>query len=210
MRKNGFTIIEVVVTFLLILGVTFFMLPINLETTKQAKLISKWSEKYSELQYMFSVIMAQKDGEIKERFLGADNTKDRNKVILNVIKPYLRITTEVNVPYKQYYMNKLDSEPLSLYDFENFYFTNSNEIVGLKLVNPDCQGKNVCALINFDLNGIETPNIWGKDIFGINVYKNSIEPIGYGIDQDILRYNCSNKGSGVYCSYYYLIGGKFD
>lgn len=210
MNKKGFTIIEVVVAFLIILGVTFFMLPINLETTRQAKLISHWNEKYSELEYTFSVMMAQKDGEIKEKFFVAHNDNDRKKIILNAIKPYLRITSKVNVPYKQHYMNKIDVDTLKLYDFDDFYFTNLNEIVGLKLVNPNCEGKGVCAIMNFDLNGDKAPNTWGRDIFGINILKDKIEPLGKGVDSDVLRYNCSNNGSGIYCSYYYLMGGNFD
>lgn len=210
MNKRAFTIIEVVMVFLLILGVTFFMMPLNIQTTKQAQFISQWNEKYSQLQYMFSVIIAQKDGEIKEKFAEANNDEDRKNIVLNAIKPYLRITSEVKTPYKQLYMNKSAGALLKVYDFNNFYYTSSGEIVGLKLINPNCDKDTVCAVINFDLNGEKTPNEWGRDIFGINVLKDSIEPLGKNLSPDVLKYDCSKKGSGVYCSYYYLIGGRFD
>lgn len=210
MHKNGFTIIEVVMAFLLILGVTFFMLPINLETTRQAKFISQWNEKFSQLEYTFSVIVAQKDGEIKEKLLGAHNNDDKTNIIIEAIKPYLRITSEVKTPYQLHYMNGKDEDTLKVYDFKDFYYTASNEIIGLKLVNPNCEKEEVCAMMAFDINGKKEPNTWGRDVFGINILKESIEPLGKNINQDVLKYNCSKHGSGIYCSYYYLIGGRFD
>lgn len=210
MRKAGFTIIEVVVVFLLILGVTFFMLPRSLNTTKHARLISKWTQEYSELEYMFSVIKAQQDGELKAKFSGAKDNNDRNGILLQAIKPYLRIKSKVESNYKQYYMNKEEVTSTGKYYFDNFYSTSSNEIVGLKWVNADCKGKEVCAIIAFDVNGLELPNRWGDDIFGVNILKNEIEPIGKGIEQDILRADCDDDSYGIYCSYYYLMGGRFD
>ena len=194
MQKNGFTIIEVVVVFLLILAVTFFVFPKSLDNTRQAKLISKWTQKYSELQYMFSVINAQQDGEIQEK----------------TIKSYLRITSKVPSNYKQYYMNKQVVPSNSEYYFNEFYLTGSGEIVGLKLINEKCKTNVVCAIITFDVNGLNPPNTWGYDVFGINVFKEKIEPLGKDINSDFLKLDCSKKGSGVYCSYYYLIGGRFD
>lgn len=208
--QKGFTIIEVVMVFLLILAVTFFILPKNLETTKHAKLISKWGEKYAGLEYMFSVINAQEDSEIKEKFHIINNTEGSKKVVLDSIKPYLRITSKVKVPYKIHCMNGSDKPSLGIYDFKDFYYTSLDEIVGLKLINPNCKKNEVCATISLDINGIQEPNIWGYDVFGINVFKNKIEPLGKGLDSNVLKYDCSKHGDGVYCSYYYLIGGKFD
>lgn len=210
MRKNGFTIIEVVVVFLLMLGIAFFILPKSLDNTKQAKLISKWADDYSNVEYMFSVIKAQRDGEIKERLLEAKGDKDRNEIILDAVKPYLRITDKVGSDYKQYYMNNLAVNPGGRYYFDTFYFTAVNEIVGLKWLKTDCQSGDVCAVMNFDVNGLSKPNIWGFDIFGINILKDGIEPIGKSIDPDVLKDDCAKGGFGVYCSYYYLVGGKFD
>lgn len=210
MSKRGFTIIEVVVVFLLMLGVVFLVLPKSLDTTRQARFISKWSEKLSELEYMFSVIKAQKDGEIKEQFNKTQNYNDEEKLLVETLKPYLRITSEVKTVYTPLFMDKTFATSGTQYYFDKFYFTSSNEILGIKLLNPDCENEEVCAIVLIDLNGIKPPNTWGYDVYGINVFPNKIEPFGKGIDPDILRRNCSRRGSGLYCSYYYLIGGRFD
>jgi len=211
MRKNGFTIIEVVVVFLLILGVTFLILPKSLDSTRQARFISKWTEKYSELEYMFSVIKAQKDSEIKEKLRDAKNNEDRNKAIIETIKPYLRIVSEVkSTDYKQYYMDKSLVKSPDKYYFGNFYKTADNDIVGLKWLKENCIDHDACAIMFFDLNGTAPPNTWGYDIFGIDFLNDKIQPFGKGIDSDTLKKNCSKYGYGIYCSYYYLMGGKFD
>lgn len=210
MRK-GFTIVEVAAVFLLILGVTFIVLPKSMETTKQAKFISEWTQKYSELEYMSSVIKAQKDSEINAEIKKAQTNDDRSEAILETIKPYLRITSELVEPkYKQFYMNKKLVKNEDKYYFNKLYKSSSDEIVGLKWLKEDCTDKDACAIMSFDVNGTKAPNTWGYDIFGINVLKNGIEPIGKNIDPDILKNDCSRSGYGVYCSYYYLIGGKFD
>jgi type II secretory pathway pseudopilin PulG len=210
MHKNGFTIIEVVVVFLLMLGVAFFILPKSLDNTKQARLISRWAENYSEVEYIFSVIKAQKDSEIREKLHEAKDNNVRKEIVLDVIKPYLRITSKVDSQYKQYYMNNLSVTPGGRYYFDTFYFASDNEIIGLKWVKEDCQGIDICAIMAFDVNGLDKPNIWGFDVFGINILKDNIEPIGKNIDPDVLKDDCAKGGFGVYCSYYYLIGGKFD
>jgi len=209
-RKNGFTIIEVVVVFLLILGVTFLILPKGLDNTRQARFISKWVEKYSDLQYMFSVINAQQDGEMKKEFGKKKDINSDGSSIPELFKPYLRISSDLNSKtYFQKYMNGETVKKDDKYYFNKFYLTNTNEIVSLKWTKNDC-AEEVCAIMEFDINGEELPNKWGYDIYGLNVSRNKIEPLGKGYDSDVLRSNCSKYGYGLYCSYYYLIGGKFD
>lgn len=209
-QKKAFTVVEVVFVFILILVVTFLILPKSLNNTKQAKFISKWSETYTQLEYMFSVIKAQQNGELEEKIKNAKDNEERKNILLETIKPYLRITTAIDTDYQQHYMNKSLVQESDNYYFANLYNTSSEEIVGLKWLKDDCGDKDVCAIINIDLNGNKSPNTWGYDIYGINLYKNKIEPIGKDMDMDTLKSNCSKNGYGIYCSYYYLIGGKFE
>lgn len=211
MRKNGFTIIEVVIVFLIILGVTFFVLPSSMNDTKQAGMIARWAEDYSQVEYIFSVIKAKNEDALFQKL---SKTKDNNlkaEIIIEMIKPYLRIKSGVeNSKYKQFYMDKRPVLSGDKYYIDNFYFTESNQIVGLKWFAKDCTRESACGFMTFDVNGIDVPNTWGKDIFGLDIYENRVEPFGKNEDVDTLRRSCSYGGSGLLCSYYYLIGGKFD
>lgn len=209
--KPAFTIIEVVVVFLLILGVTFFILPKSLNNTNQARLISKWSIKYSELEYMFSVIKTQQDSEITKEFNKPKNIEINSCNIPELFKPYLRIKSKLNNP--QYLQNYMNGTPVIIgeqYYFNKYYLSDSNEVISLKWTTKNCEDGLLCAIMAFDINGEELPNSWGYDIFGINVFKDRIEPMGKNEGSDVLRKDCSKNGLGVYCSNYYLIGGRFD
>lgn len=212
MKKNGFTIIEVVVVFFLILGVAFFILPMTLNNTKQARLISKWTSNYSELEYIFSVLKAQGNLHVFDDIKKAPNNFDRENMVLTVVKPYLRIKYGVPTSqYTAYFMNNLKVSKEDKYHFNNYYYTAAGEIIGLNWLSSECSDKKtVCGIMSMDINGLKGPNTWGQDVFGINIFSNRIEPIGKDMNIDVLRQNCSRSGQGTYCSYYYLIGGKFD
>jgi type II secretory pathway pseudopilin PulG len=211
MQKKGFTIIEVIAVFLIILGTTFFILPIALDNTKQARFISQWTETYTELEYIASAIKAQDDATLKKKFEKAKDNEVIGAIVLSTVKPYLRIKKGVaQSDYHQNYMNKDKVTKGAKYYFDDFYLTDANQIVGLKWLNKDCKEKTTCGVLTFDLNGFEPPNTWGKDIFGINILENGIEPIGKGTDSTTLSRDCSRSGAGVYCSYFYIIGGDFD
>lgn len=210
MQKKGFTIIEIVVVFFLMLGVVFLVYPRSIDSSRQAKLISKWSEKVNELEYMFSVYRAQKDGDFNVKFSQSQSEDGKNKILVDIIRPYLRVTSELKTVYLPMFMDKSIVPQDSKYYFKHYYLTASNEIIGLKFINPNCSEKDVCFIMSFDINGSKPPNVWGYDIFGIDVYKNKIEPFGKKENQELLKQNCSRMGNGAYCSYYYLIGGKFE
>ena len=56
-------------------------------------------------------------------------------------------------------------------------------------------------------NGKSSPNIWGKDVFGMNIYKDKLEPFGAAASNDEVEFDCSRQGTGMYCSSYYINNG---
>jgi hypothetical protein len=114
--------------------------------------------------------------------------------------------------YKPKFMNGEDIKPKDKYWIKNYYSTAAGEIIGLKWFVPECKPhmKNVCGTMSIDINGEKAPDTWGEDVFGINIFSDRIEPIGKDKNIKDLKQDCSKDGTGVLCSYYYLIGGKFD
>ena len=53
-----------------------------------------------------------------------------------------------------------------------------------------------------DLNGINPPNIMGRDVFVFIVFfdNNIVRPAGYDKTTDQINANCSHTGSGAYCA----------
>ena len=209
MKKSAFTIIEVIIVFCLILAVIFWAVPKSLDSTQQANFISKWRNVYSEMIYMFSVIKAQEADNLNNKLSSSDTNKV--DIIVESIKPYLRITKEVdNARYKPHYMNKKKIAEEELYYVDRFYHAQGNLIIGIKWFDNECIDDKLCGFMSFDINGAKLPNNWGRDIFGINIFKDKTEPIGKKLPESILQTDCSKFGHGVSCSYYYLIGGEFE
>ena len=90
------------------------------------------------------------------------------------------------------------------------YLTKNNKIIGIKDI-KDEDVYHPVFLMMFDMNGLKGPNMWGKDVFGLNIFiDGNITPLGSGWDIDDLKADCSTSGTGVACSHYYRIGGNFN
>ena len=208
--KKGFTIIEIAFVLLLIFGVAFFVIPMSIDDTNQAKFVESWQESYSNTTYMFSVIAAEQDEKMENIFRKGKDENLKSNFLINLIKEHLRIAKSVELSkYKPRYLDKTMVKENDLYYFTNLFLANNGKIVGVKwLQNVD--DERPYAILMFDINGMDAPNMWGKDIFGIDIYKDRISPFGKDRDMVVLKSNCSKTGLGTYCSYYYLYGGSFN
>ncbi len=212
MEKKKFWKLEYSITLFVILGLIMLFVPVKIENYFQASLISKWNEKYNKVAYMFTVINAQADDEILKSFSEA-NAEQREKILLQLIKPYLRIHYSDKFPgrYKPKFMNGSRVSKEDYYYFHDLYFSdNGMQIVGIKDIVKH-EDDDPWFMMMFDINGVLPPNTWGKDIFGIYILdEGKIRPFGYEKSLEVLAEDCSETGSGVDCSYFYRIGGEFN
>ena len=193
--KKGFTIVEVSILFVIFLIVAFLVAPLSLDDTMQAKNASRWRGVQQDFANIFYSINTQKE-ESQESISFKDSFET---VIKNEIK-------EDTDPYKITYMN--GTYPNNTYRFNNYKLTYSNAILAYKLF--DVSENGLQGLLLYDVNGKQGPNIWGKDVFGLNIYIDRFEPFGKSEPVGTQKQDCSRNGSGLFCSNYYLIGGNFD
>lgn len=212
MTKKHYWKLEYSIALFVFLGVLLLIMPFSIENTRQAGFISKWNEKFNRIEYMFSVMNAHITDDMLKSLNRAKTPQEREKLLLTLIKPYLRIDID-GMPVKHYhpkYMNGAKVYRGQTDFFDEFYFAENNSIVGIKDIQSN-KTDDVLFLMMFDMNGILPPNKWGKDIFGINIYDGGeIQPFGFDMDMPALKKDCSETGTGVTCSYYYKIGGGFD
>ena len=206
--KKHFWKLEYSITVFILLGIFMFFVPIKFENYFQARMITRWNDRFDKVSYMFSVIKAQTTDEILKSFKIAKTPQDREKLLLQLIKPYLRLTQIEKKPrkYKPKFLNGKRVSKKDFYYFNDLYFS-GRQIVGVK----DIAGNDdnyAWFMLMFDINGILPPNTWGKDIYGIYIYdEGKVVPFGYDKDMDELKIDCSEEGTGMSCSYYYRIGG---
>lgn len=210
--KKHYWKLEYSIALFVFLGILLLLMPVSFESTRQASFISKWNEKFNRVEYMFSVINAHVSDDLLKGMSKAKTPQERENVLLTIIKPYLRIEIGAT-PVRHYHPRYINGSKVykgQTYYFDEFYFAENNTIVGLKDIKTESDN-DILFIMMFDVNGILPPNRWGKDIFGINIYdKGKIEPFGFDKTIQELKKDCSKNGTGVYCSYYYKIGGGFE
>lgn len=211
MNFRKFWKVEYTLTLFAIFAIFILLLPTTIQNASQASLISKWNEKYNRVAYMFSVLNAHANEDIIKSLKNAKTEEERSDLLILLIQPYMRVSSE-NKPrfYHPRYLNNTRIEKNQEFYFEDFYYAENNTIIGIKDLNPKNENQPSFMLM-FDLNGRIPPNRWGKDIFGVNIFNDGhIEPFGKEFDLADLKIDCSEKGLGINCSYYYIIGGGFD
>ena len=191
--KKGFTLVEVSILFVIFLIVAFLVVPLSLDDTVQAKNTSRWRSVQSDFANIFYSINTQKEYEefdFKEAF---------KLVLANEIKADAQ-------PYKITFMN--GTYPNATYRFDDFKQTQGNSILAVKLFeNPV---NDLYGVFLYDVNGSVGPNVWGKDVFGFNIFSDRFEPFCKSDSINAQKQDCSKAGTGLCCSNYYLIGGSFD
>lgn len=193
MIKRGFTIVEVSILLVIFLIVAFLVVPLSLDDTMQAKNTSRWRNVQSDFANIFYSINAQKD---KEDFK-FDETF--NAVISSDIKGAID-------DYKVTFLN--GSFPNNTYRFNDYKETIGHSVLAIKWF-VDTQ-ESVKGLLMYDVNGSVGPNVWGKDVFGFNIYSDRFEPFCKNDSIAVQKQDCAKEGTGLCCSNYYLMGGSFD
>lgn len=193
--KKGFTIIEVSILFVVFLIVAFLVAPFSLDDTLQAKNTSRWRSVQTDFANIFSAIDTLRENPDAK----TDFEEIFNPVLYNSIKGHVK-------PYRITYMN--GASPSYKYLFDDYMITNTNSVIAVNLFTvPE---NNIYGRLMYDVNGQTGPNVWGKDVFGYNIYYDRFEPFCKNDSTDVQKRECSSSGSGVCCSNYYLIGGSFD
>ena len=191
--KSGFTIVEVSILFVIFLIVAFLVAPLSLDDTLKEKYASKWRNVQSDFDNIFISVNARKE----------DDNFNFTPVFESVINPELKDEQDL---YKITYMN--GTFPSSTYRFTNYKKTYSNATLAYKLYNSPQQG--AIGMLMYDVNGSEGPNVWGKDVFGYNIFSDRFEPFCKNDSLAVQKKECSKTGTGLCCSNYYLIGGTFN
>ncbi len=192
MRK-GFTIIEVSILFVIFLIVALLVAPLSLDDTRQAKNTSRWrSVQQDFVNIFYSVNTKQSDEDA--------NFADAFETIM---------ANEIKESAKPYRINFMDGTyPNATYRFSDYNLTYSDAIVATKLFDNNQNG--IKGILLYDVNGKSGPNVWGKDVFGMNIYSDRFEPFCKEKPVSEQKQDCSKNGSGLCCSNYYLIGGNFE
>jgi len=195
--KKAFTLIEVIILLVIFVMVALLVIPLSVDDTMHAKNIAKWKQVYGGFSNIPTTIKITSNNDIcMENFVQT----------LIKIHPLNKVTL-----YKIKYMN--GEVPKEEHTFSEIYNTDNGASIAYKwyeqpIMDPYTQ-KEALGILMYDVNAKHGPNVWGKDIFGLYIYKDNILPIGINANREDIEFDCSRQGTGTYCSTYYIQGGTF-
>ena len=196
--EKGFTLVEVIILFVIFLTVAVLVIPLSVEDTITAKNTAKWQH----VQSGFTSIPIN--------MLDSEHYKTSKHINLeDFIAALIKVHPLKNViNYRIKYMN--GDEPDAKYQFDEIYNTDNGASIAFKWFDENSiHGEDkIYGILMYDVNGKQGPNVWGKDVFGMNIYDNKVEPFGKNLDPITVESDCSKQGTGVYCSFYYLNGSR--
>ncbi|MCD8378235.1 MAG: type II secretion system GspH family protein [Candidatus Gastranaerophilales bacterium] len=195
--EKGFTLVEVIILFVIFITVALLVIPLSVDDAVITKNTAKWQHVQSGFSSIPISLMNSKNYQSSQKAELEDFI-----VALIKIHPLRNV-----VNYKIKYMN--GDNPDKQYVFDEIYNTDNGAAVAFKWFDEtDVRGEDkICGILMYDVNGKRGPNVWGKDVFGMNIFNNKVEPFGKNEDPSVIETDCSRQGTGVYCSAYYLSGG---
>ena len=198
--KKAFTLIEVVILLVIFILVALLVIPLSIDDTIQARNVSKWKQ-------------VQSDSQEIPMHINTFSENNSNEIDLQTFVAALVKVHPLNkvVTYNVKFLNG-DKSSADYTFSEKFITDNSGTLAFNWFKSPHYDKKTkryIFGVIMYDVNGKQKPNVWGKDVFGMNIFKDAIEPFGKYHDADEIEFDCSRHGTGLYCSSYYLNGGNF-
>lgn len=204
---NIFSVISIILVLILIL------VPFNVVNLEQAQRIAKWLKVYEEINYSFSLVKSHEATIIPD--LNEAEKVITEEYIVERISPYMNLEndakSQVEIPkYTYRLLNRNIVKKNNQFYFNKFLKTKDGMLLSIKQNQQDnFMDLTPLYFMFVDINGEEKPNQVGKDIFIINIYKDSVRPLGTNRGHASLKVNCSPIGTGLYCAEYYLRGGSF-
>ncbi|MBP7211831.1 type II secretion system protein [bacterium] len=202
-RLLAFTLAEVLITLGIIGIVAALTIPTLMQKSQERETVSKLKKVYSTLSNAYNLAVND-EGNPDEWDLDTNNNR-----ILTYLMPHLNVLkdctknsiSDCNINLKYKYLNGVNATSYNSYP--GIFLSDGTLILSQKLSEPNCSGKrgeslplsNICGEYYIDINGIQKPNILGKDMFYFYLSEYGIIPFGTKGDSDSFSKNCSISSS---------------
>ena len=225
-RKVAFTLAEVLITLGIIGVVAAMTMPMLIAKHQKITTVAQLQKAYSTLSQAFT--MAQKDyGDISQWEFKPENPENGDSQSLQdaldifanrYLIPYLRVVTlckggnqaKQDCTYSWYTPSGQEINFVYSSNNDNYRFIlNNTNMIMLAYDNYQGDFSMGSVLIYVDINGLQKPNTFGKDVFVMNLRSNAdkLKMFGEGLPRDTLlnrsTWGCADTGrttnTAIYC-----------
>ncbi len=211
--KHAFTLAEVLITLGIIGIVAALTMPALIQKHQERITVNKVKKFYSIMSQ--AQLMAIKDhGYLDEWDVSDGQTKKSAEKLMSYIKPYLKIAKDCGTSsgcLQNGTVKLLNGNNWINYDSSNTYYKlilNDGTYMWLRSSSraycaTQNEGiENTCGTVFIDVNGKNSPNMIGRDVFSFAITKNSIMLYDNN--------NCSLNDAGWSCTNWILEKGNMD
>lgn len=213
---KGFTIAEVLITLGIIGIVATLTIPDLLKQTNEAEYKSMWKKEYAALSQVFGSIISENGGTFEGISPHIDWGPDSNTILtffadkMSVQKYCDEINSTTFNCWHPPSGKDADAVHLKTGTKEVFYgvgypamILNDGSLIYLYGGSFQAYDSSKSyGRIAVDVNGKKSPNVVGKDIFGVYIFKNKLVPFG-SADMSEYQNTCDTTGFGCSAEYLY-------
>ena len=219
-KKAAFTLAEVLITLGIIGVVAAITMPALINKTQMMEYKSRLKKSYSVLLQAHNLISTENGG---FQYAVASCETKQHYCLKNLFKKYIKNAKDCdlnsdennNCFVKHTQAKKLNGENAG-YSFFNNDVTASLALadgtaISFYLDKPNCTfiatptAPERCGWAVVDVNGINPPNTWGKDLYLFFIYPNFIKPAKDGEPPHFYSNDCNKDGYGLTCASEYLL-----
>ena len=204
-KKNAFTLAEVLITLGIIGIVAAMTMPAIIQKNTEKTTVARLKKVYSTLSQAYLGVLSR-DGSPDEWNLPYYTEDDGGQYILDKFKPWLKIIKDCGTREKGCYTEGTNDTQGNT---AAKAILNDGICLSFKVWQNQClssfgnvqQVKNICGIIEVDINCLKNPNKQGHDIFRFFLTKDRIFPYGTAL-QDSGDLDNPSRLSFAYCAKY--------
>ncbi len=201
--NDGFTLAEILITLTIIGVVASMTLPAIIQKNTEKTTVARLKKAYSTLSQAYLGVLSN-DGSPDEWNLPYYMEDDGGQYILDKFKPWLKIIKDCGTREKGCYSEGNEDTQK---ETAAKVVLNDGTCLSFKVWQEQCmasfgnvqQVKNICGIIEVDVNCLKTPNKSGQDIFRFFLTKDRIFPYGTAL-QDSGDLDNPHRLSFAYCA----------
>lgn len=204
----AFTLAEVLITLGIIGVVAAITIPTLMNNTNNTEFKSKLKKEYSVLAQAYLLIATENGGSFKSavsQCSALDSTCLKNLFKTKLI--YIK-ECDGSIPNGQCFTAQANIKRLNNSSANMWYINSSTSSIVMadgasilfQLDSSDCstplnESSDECGWITLDVNGLKSPNTWGKDIFVFSIRENQLSAGSYNTLQTVITGDDCNTGT---------------
>lgn len=205
MKKDAFTLAEVLITLGIIGVVAAMTLPALIQKQNDVQTVSRLKKAYSILSQVYTMA-TDKYGPIED--WGFDSSGDgmydpeNHKLLANRFVPFLKLSQNCIGMTDTQVRKSCTEKSYQTKSFQSVILTDGSTII-FRIFRMGCNAvygpskplSTVCGMISVDINGKKRPNLSGEDLFHFYVTRHGIIPFGTQEDTHSFQNGCNRNGS---------------